>query len=74
MDERDMQHAVGTLDVGDVAALARDEAAILAHAALAGDETEFGRRGHRAPPVTSGPAFLPARRRAASSIASMIWP
>ena len=36
----------GSVDVGDEVALADDEAAVLAHAAVGRDEAELARRGH----------------------------
>ena len=57
--------------VADERGLAADEAAILAHAALAGDVSEVCRPRHAQTP----PGWLAARRRsAASAIASTIWP
>ena len=69
--ERDVQHAFRR-EVGDVASLADDEAAILAHATIRRDVAEFRGRVHAASPLAG--VFEPARRRAASSIASTIWP
>ena len=55
-------------DIGSEVALADDEAAILAHAAVGRDEAEFSGRAHDAP----GGWFWPRMRSAASAIASTI--
>jgi hypothetical protein len=70
--QRDMQHA-GKLDVGDEAAVTGDKAPVLAHPARRLDKLEVRRRAH-APPPGDGGRFEPARRLAASAIASTIWP
>ncbi len=55
-------------DIGDEAALADHETAILADAAVGRDETEFAGRAH----VFSGGRLAPRIRSAASAIASTI--
>src|SRR5713226_927736 len=64
-DERDVARA-GQRDVGGEAALAGDEAAVLAHAAVGRDVAET-RRAHR-----STGRLAPRMRSAASAIASTI--
>ena len=69
-----MQH-VRKRDIGNVVPLADDEAAILAHAPLGGQEAEGGWRAHGSLPELASTGILaPCSRRAASSIASTIWP
>jgi hypothetical protein len=60
---------VGQVDVGNEAALAGDKAAVLAHAAIGRDETEFARRIHLR---SSAGRLLPRMRSAASAMASTI--
>ncbi len=67
-DERDVAR-LRQLDIGDEIALAGDETAVLPHAAVRGDETEFFKRAHSASSVGR---LTPRMRSAASAIASMI--
>ena len=67
-DHRDVFH-VRQLDVGDEVALAGDEAAVLAHAAVAGDIAVVAGRAHRS---GSAGRLTPRMRSAASAIASTI--
>ena len=60
---------VGQVDIGDEIALAGDEAAVLAHAAVGRDEAEFFERAHL---LNSAGRLTPRMRSAASAIASMI--
>ena len=77
---RDMQHAFER-DIGDVAALPRDEAAVFANAAVGGDKAEGGGIGAHFASTTgfsanaAGRGVLATRRRsAANCTASTIWP
>ncbi len=59
---------VGQRDIGDELALAGDEAAVLADAAVGGDEAKMIFRAHR----WSTGRLAPRKRSAASAMASMI--
>ena len=63
------------LKVADVPALADDKAAVLAHAPLGRKVAEGGGRAHDGlRELAPAGILVPCRRRAASSMASTIWP
>ncbi len=67
--QRDVLH-IGQHDIGDVIALAGDEAAVLADAAIGRDVTEMVRRFAH---FKSTGRLAPRMRSAASAMASTIW-